>query len=153
MLTFSQDLRRVLGVWVLATFALNLIWEVAHLPLYSFADGAGWLLIVYDVLDPQAPMDRGCPNRCTRRQLHGLQRMAQCLCAPVMGVLIHDAANFRSRYLTIDAMVDPAFWHYSTSQKVFCPEHFHWQRGLMRMCCATCERPVGDCQHSVLSLQ
>lgn len=50
MLTFSQDLRRVVGAWMLATFALNLIWEVAHLPLYSFADGTGWLLIVYDVL-------------------------------------------------------------------------------------------------------
>lgn len=50
MLTLPQDLRRVLGAWVLATLALNLIWEVAHLPLYAFADGMGWLLIVYDVV-------------------------------------------------------------------------------------------------------
>lgn len=45
-----QDPRRVLGAWVLATFMLNLVWEVAHLPLYTFPEGAGWSLIVYDVL-------------------------------------------------------------------------------------------------------
>ena len=50
MLALPQDLRRVLGAWVLATFVLNLIWEVAHLPLYVFPAGAGWLLIAYDVL-------------------------------------------------------------------------------------------------------
>lgn len=50
MLALPQDLRRTLGAWVLATLALNLVWEVAHLPLYLFPEGTGWLLIAYNVI-------------------------------------------------------------------------------------------------------
>lgn len=50
MLDFPRDIRRILAAWVLATFVLNLAWEVTHLPLYAFPENAGWLLISYDVL-------------------------------------------------------------------------------------------------------
>lgn len=50
MLALLKDNSRILVAWVLATFGLNLVWEVAHLPLYVFPAGAGWQLIAYDVL-------------------------------------------------------------------------------------------------------
>jgi len=50
MLALRKDIRQSLSTWVQTTFALNLFWEVAHLPLYSFPADARWPLITYDVL-------------------------------------------------------------------------------------------------------
>jgi hypothetical protein len=50
MLTLRNDARKSLGAWVVASFALNLPWEIAHVPLYSFPADAGWLVIGYDIL-------------------------------------------------------------------------------------------------------
>lgn len=41
---------KLVAAWVAASLALNLVWETAHIPLYTFPDGAGPLVIAYDIL-------------------------------------------------------------------------------------------------------